>query len=467
MRKGLLGSIAALTAGAGLAFGQGTGMPAPAPIMPSGLYGGGVMPAAHADPIPSPIGLPPGPGIGAGDPSGGLMPTYPQPGLYGASPYPESGIGGGSGGTVPNWWFNGEYLLWFPQSQRTLQPYVTTSAPGDNGLPGAPTTQTLFSNGNVGYGVQGGFRLTGGKWCDADKRRGFELGGFLVEQKTNIYNAASDPNGVPTLARPFNIAGGGGPGVFLVSNLGLAAGSLTVASGTRSYGVEGNGVINLYRSCPDDSCFWNIDSIVGFRFFQLRETLEFTSNSNILAGGATFIGQPVLAGGNIIVHDRFKTLNQFYGGQLGLRASVDYGRWTLSGAAKCGFGLMHQTAEVSGTTTLQDAALGLNATSQGGLYATRDNIGRYRNDEFAILPEASLNVAYHFSSGFSMFIGYNGIYANRVIRPGTSLPSAVNTALVPASNNFGVGAVTPVANQTLTQTDFWIQGVSIGWRLAY
>lgn len=482
MRRKVIASIVALAAGASGAFAQGRPVPQPSGLVPGGMYGSGVMPAGMDGGMMPPGGpgmmppgmMPPGgpgmmpPGMpgGApmGDPAGGLMggmPVYPPPGYQGMTP-PD--VGGGSGNAaIPHWWVNSEYLLLFMQSQAARQPFVTTSAPGDGGVIGQPTTQQLYSNTNLGNGLFSGFRIMGGWYKDADRRCGFEFGGMLSEEKTNIFSANSDANGVPTLGRPFVLATGG-QGVFTVASLGQASGGVVIANTSRFYGAEGNFIKNIWRSCPDTGCFWNVDGIVGVRFFQLREDLTFDSSSTVIGGGATFVGQAVATGGQINVRDSFETWNQFYGGQLGLKVKASWGQCYLDFNAKCGFGLMHQSVDVAGATNLRDAGLGINATASGGLYATSQNIGSYTHDEFAYLPEVGINLGYNWCSWFSTYIGYNGLYVSRVVRPGDALPSAVNTSLVPASNNYGIGGVVPVANTTVSQSDLWIQGVTFGFR---
>lgn len=475
MRRKIFASIVALAAGASAALAQGRPVPQPSGLVPDGLYGHSVAPTGNG---PIGMAMPPGnPGMGGptpmggapmgGDPAAGMMggmPVYPPPGYQGMAP--DTGIG--NSGIVPTWWVNSEYLLWFTKSQPARQPFVTTSAPGDGGQIGQPTTLLLHSNGDLGTGLYSGFRIMGGWFRDADKRCGFEFGGFLSENKTNIFTASSDANGVPVIARPFIIASGGN-GVFTVANIGQAAGTIIVANTTRFYGAEGSFINNLYRSCPDDcnKHFWTIDAISGFRFLQLREDLTFDSASTVLGGGASFVGQPVVAGGQILVHDSFESWNQFYGGQLGLKAQANWGRCYLNFVGKCAIGLMHQSVDVAGSTTLSDPGLGINATATGGLYATSQNIGNYTNDEFAVIPEFGVTLGYNWCSWFSTYIGYNGIYVSDVARPGDALPLAVNPSLVPASNNFGVGAVTPVPNTTVTQSDFWIQGVTFGFRVQW
>jgi len=479
MRRKMIASLAVLTSGA-WASAQTPPTATPQAMMGGGAYGGGfagqVMPAGGGgvQTIPPVYAGQPGPemmgGPPMGDPAGGLMqgggPTYPPPGFQGMDQY-GAGAGGGGNASVPHWWVNTELFLWYIQSQPVRQPYVTTSSPGDFGVVGASTTQTLFSRDNMGYGSFAGFRIMGGWYKDADRRCGFEFGGFLSEQESNIFSVSSDANGVPTIARPFNIAGGGGPGVFIVANLGLAAGGVTVNSQSRFYGAEGSFINNIYRSCPDAACFWNTDALIGVRYFELKESLNFASSSTILGGGAAFVGQPVTIGGRIDINDNFGAVNEFYGGQLGLRSNINYGRCVIGLSGKVAIGLMHQEVNVEGSTRLVDPALGINAAASGGVFANSQNIGRYTNDEFSILPEVGLNIGYQWCSWFSTSIGYNGLYVTDVVRPGNTVPNAVNPSLLPSSNNFGNGVVAPVANNSLTQSDVWIQGVTFGFNVKW
>src|SRR5262245_14079147 len=71
MRRRLLGTIAAVAAGAGGAWAQAPAVPPPAPIGPAGSYPQVMTASGTADPIPPPIG---------GYAGGGLMPGGPMPG---------------------------------------------------------------------------------------------------------------------------------------------------------------------------------------------------------------------------------------------------------------------------------------------------------------------------------------------------------------------------------------------------
>ena len=124
MRKGLLGSIAALAAGAGSAWGQtpptptAGDPPAPAAVAPAEIIpvqGPGSPGGLFAPSQPNPVIMPPlgfgpagdpqglGPVGGFGPPPG---PMYPNPGPYGApsfQPGPSMPGNGGNYGQAPHW----------------------------------------------------------------------------------------------------------------------------------------------------------------------------------------------------------------------------------------------------------------------------------------------------------------------------------------------------------------------------
>src|SRR5262245_61352592 len=215
MRRGILGSIAALAAGAGSAWGQ-----APADAPAGGYYSamGSVIPASGPAPVimpPIAVG-PPGDPMGLG-PTAGLGPPpgpmYPPPGPYGApmfQPPPGGGGWGGAGGdcgggfTAPHWWFEGEYLLWFAKGQPVNFPLLTTGPSTSGGVPGQTGTIELVRGEDIPYNAISGFRLSSGFFGDADRRFGALVTGFYTEQKVTSRTFSTDGanTGIPLLARP-------------------------------------------------------------------------------------------------------------------------------------------------------------------------------------------------------------------------------------------------------------------------
>ena len=473
MRKRVLGTIAALTVGTGVAFAQS---PNPAVTSPSSIgpvtsYGGGLLPAggpAVGDIVPPPIGGfgPEAGGMPMGEP-GMMAPGYPM-GYHGQQAWQDAFAQPGAQPPATRWYLDTKFLLWFVKAQPTNVPYLSTSAPQDAGLAGRPTTTLLHSRSDLGYNLFSGFHINGGWYRDADRRFGMDIGGMMFERKSNIFFAQSDTNGIPVIARPFVDATTGGPAVLTVAQQGLASGAVLVSTSNEMFGAEANLLANLYRSCPEDECKWTIDGLLGFRYFEVHEDLQIRSQSTILGGGAPrFNGAAIFNPAIVTVTDNFDVYNRFYGGQIGTRATVDCGNWSVGFSSKLAFGVMNQVLDVEGRSDLLDLSRSLSASSVGGLYANALNVGRYRNDEFAIIPEVGISIGRNWSSWLTTAIGYNYLYINRVLRPGNSVSNVVNPAIIPTSQSFGAGAVVGVPNRVLAQDEYWAQGVTFHLILKY
>ncbi len=477
MRKRLLGTIAAVAAGAGAAWGQaptGAAPPPPAPIGVVGSMPGGGLP----EPMPSmgggmvdPGSLFPGGPMMGGPGMGG--PGYP-PGIHGQQAYQTPftmSEGGYNSRMAPKWWVNTEYLLWFAQSQPTVFPFVTTSAPAAGGIIGNTSTQVLHSNGDLGYNTISGFRVSGGWFRDDERRHGWYGSGFATEQKANIFTASSDLTGQPLIARPFINAGSGLQSVLTVSFPTFVSGGVLVYTSTKTWGAEVGPVVNLYRSCPEDEgCLWNVDLLGGFRFLQVDEVLRINSASNVIPGNTLpFDGKLYGAPAQISVNDTFDTLNQFYGGNVGFNTEMRYCRTVLSLGAKIALGVMHERLEINGSSTLVSGPFPNSTRSvvRSGLYANSTNNGRFNEDEFAVIPEVNASLGYTWRSWLTTHIGYNFLFVSRVVRPGNVYNPAVNPAVVPTSPSYGLGGGVPVANPFLRQSDFWLQGVNFGFTVRY
>ncbi len=413
MRKRLLGSIAALAAGAGAAWGQ----PPVAPPGPSGAdiapapplggpprFGGlpgnaipgnagfapapAIMPPGNYGPPGDPLGM--GPVGGFGPPPG---PNYPMPGPYAQQSYqpaPNEGLGGRLGGrgngdlgycTAPRWWVDGEYLLWFTNDQPINSPLLTTSAPADAGLPNAASTTVLLGNRDANYGVLSGIRMNTGFFGDADRRFGFNFGFFATEQKGNFQDFGGPGNsiGIPVLARPFIDAQSGVQNSIVLGGVNFGSASASFGTRTQTYSIEPSAVWNLYRSEPGSRMAWSLDFLAGYRYLEVKESLFLVTRTNVtgqffpvaFTTGAfgiinTAIGPLTpatgsFAGVNVIgpsavieTRDNFRVRNKFNGGSLGLRAEGRYGMITTTAFTKVSLGNLNERLEVFGGSSLSD-----------------------------------------------------------------------------------------------------------------
>ena len=478
MRRKLLGTIAAVAAGAGAAWGQSP--PPPVPVGPAGPMVAEVAPGA----------MPPGPvdpgAVFPGGPMPGMGPMIGGPGGYGLHgqptwqpPFTKKGdVTNYSSRIAPLWWVDADYLLWFSSAQPANFPFVTTSAPAAGGQLGATSTVVLHSTTDLGYNVYSGFRITAGCFKDDERRFGWYASGFMTEEKANDYLAASDATGQPLLARPFINAATGRPDVLLVSFPTFAAGSINVRATNQTWGAEAGPIINLYRDCPDDcgatACLWNINLLTGFRFLQIHERLVMQQFSRTV-GNSTLIfdGKIYGAPAQVEVYDEFDAQNQFYGGNIGLSNEVRSGRWAFNMTGKVALGVMHQRVDVNGfsilTTAVNPAVPGSGTVSvaRAGLFANASNIGRYKNDEFCVVPEVTANLSYAWCSWLSTSVGYTFLYANRVARPSEQYTTSVNPATIPTSPSYGLGAPIATPSPLISQSDFWLQGVNFSFNIRY
>jgi hypothetical protein len=204
-----------------------------------------------------------------------------------------------------------------------------------------------------------------------------------------------------------------------------------------------------------------LDGLLGFRYLNYKEELSITETFMRTPGSPMDVGAPALAG---TITDRFRTENNFYGGQIGLTGEVRRGRWFVDSRATIAFGTVNQSAEITGGQSLVFPN-GI-SQSQGGLLALPGaNIGHFNQNKFTVLPEVGLNLGYHITPNFRVFAGYNFLYLSSVLRPTGVIDTAVDAARIPNFPLPGSPAVlagAPHPSPVFHSTDFWAQGISFG-----
>ena len=504
MRKKLLGAMAALVAGTGGALAQSP-YRGPAAVGRTGSYdGAGVQQAQFNQAIPPRLpdmgpggpgfggpGGPGGPGFGGpggpggpdmgpggpGGPEGG--PGWPPPGGYMQQPWErppidrpvlEQGLRSRGIECAPTLWFDGQYLLMFSKNMPIGFPLVTSGSPAGLGVLGQPTTSALYGGGDLSMGMASGFKLTAGFFRPEDHRLGFELTGLYTAPTSNDFFGRGSGNGIPTLARPFFNTATNQNAALIVSFPNFAAGSVSSRATSEFWGMEANGLWNAFRTTPGGGWNCSLNVLAGFRFAQLQEGLSIDQQSMLLPGTtAPYAGITVQSPTSLEVHDNFNTTNRFYGGQVGLQWQASVGRWFGGITAKVGLGLMHEEVTINGTSgsnnpggTPQNAA----TVAVGGLFANASNIGKYRDDRFAILTDVNGTVGYNVTKFFTVTAGYNFIHMSQVARPSNQFDGRVDPSLVPTSANFG-GAPSGTTPYVVKQTDYWLHGVNLGFIARY
>jgi hypothetical protein len=155
--------------------------------------------------------------------------------------------------------------------------------------------------------------------------------------------------------------------------------------------------------------------------------------------------------------DSFDTLSEFHGGEIGLSGQFRYNRLFLDLLVKLAMGNTSSLVTIDGATT-STVADTPPATITGGLLAQQSNIGRYRQNGFAIIPEFGVTLGCDITSRLRATFGYTFIYWSKVARPGDQISRDLNLSQLPPGPL--VGAARPEFK--FAATDYWAQGMNFG-----
>jgi hypothetical protein len=266
-----------------------------------------------------------------------------------------------------------------------------------------------------------------------------------LEDETANFSAESP--GSPILARPFFNVENNAQDSELVAFPDLLSGRVTVDGSSEFESAE-----VLLRRLIYGGCDGRLDFLIGYRYARLDDSLRITEN---LVSEATNIG--VEPGTTIDLFDDFQTQNDFNGVQLGVQGQWRYCNLTLDLLMKLGLGNTRSVTTISGMT-MTETPTGEMSSSEGGLLAQSTNIGRYENNEFAVMPELGVKLHYDFCCRWRASIGYTFLYWSNVMRAGEQIDFGVNTSQLPPGPLMG----SPQPDFRGITTDFWAQGLNFG-----
>ena len=353
-----------------------------------------------------------------------------------------------SGCPRPSWiWADGEAMLLWTNGSGSVPALATTSPDGtpfdQAGVLGLNTTSVLFG-GDLDDDADLGYRGMIGVWFDPQQTWGIAGRGLYFDHDTANFSAQS--SGSPILARPFFDVDLNVQDALVVAYPGISSGSINIDGSTEIQGFELFLRKMLYYGYGN-----RIDFLGGFHTTRVNDSLRINDVIVVEDTGGVF---PV--GTEIETDDIFKTRNEFYGGELGLMAQGFDGRLTWNLISKVSLGATQETVSIKGqsTTTIPG---GSTNTRPSGLLALPSNIGVYERDEFTIVPELSLNLAYSLTSRFQATVGYTFMYWSNAAMAAEAVDTSINPTQIDPPI---VGPEAPV--YTLTDESFWVQGLTFG-----
>jgi hypothetical protein len=346
-------------------------------------------------------------------------------------------------------WGSADYMLFWVRSGPVPTPLVTTNAtPGTIGALNEPGTRILFGGGgDLNYGPLSGVRLTLGGWIDSGAIFGAEVSGFGFGSGAEHFSASSAGGTAPVVSIPFTatVPFGINPAGPTSLNAGGAPNNVSARSASGLWEAEANGLWKVLGNST-----YNVVLLAGFRYLQVKEDLGL---NDTFADAAT--------GGYVSVTDTFETRNEFYGGQVGAKGSMNFGPLSLEATVKLGLGATFESSNISGNSVVSKGAFGFPSGTVGeGLFAEPSNIGHHSRTEFGVLPEFQFQLGYDVTPHLRLALGYDFLYINDILRPGPQVDPIIN----PTQNTLfgGTGGVlkgTPAPVTTFRSSDFWAQGL--------
>jgi Putative beta barrel porin-7 (BBP7) len=313
----------------------------------------------------------------------------------------------------------------------------------------------VVGGSDIDFGTFNAGQVNGGLWINRCHTVGVYLGGFLTEQRSVASSAISDGTGAPGISRPFIDALTVMPSALLVSSPGVFAGSIVADADARFAGAEAGTLWNLAES---DSC--SINLLSGFRYLDLDENLSIAQSTNRIGVPITGLPPPPLG-----IEDRFHTRNSFLGGQIGICAEYRYGSLVAGIASKVSLGTNHEAVEIIGKTTGLNSAPG--DVSGGFLALPGGNAGRDVNNRFVVVPEIGATLGWQVNRWLRLNVGYDFLYINDVVRPGSQIDPFLNQKLIPVSTSYGSTSGPNFPMRSTRSDSFYAQSVQFGVVVKY
>ena len=340
-------------------------------------------------------------------------------------------------------WFDAEYLYWkFKDSPEPVPLIVASPGPSNDVVLGGKKVDTNWRSG-------GSFTL--GFWFDDSHRLGGDINYSFLPSQSKTKTVRSD--GLPGssfLSAPFFNVLTGMEDATGVAYPGSFSGTAKLALKNKMQSLE----VNLIAPLALD-CSWNLGLLAGFRYWNFDEELSFKTNSPYLPPIADVFK----------TKDNFHTENNFYGGQIGAKIDFFTHRYFGSLKGKIALGAMHREVAIHGKLLTNDFdGFGVVQEFPGGYFALPTNIGKRKNDCFAIIPEVNIDLGYRFSDDAIFKIGYTFLYVSHVFWAGDEIDREINpsqSAVIDyVPNPVLVGEPRPKAR--MKSSGFWAQGLNVG-----
>lgn len=323
-----------------------------------------------------------------------------------------------------------------------------------DGVIGEPGTHVLLGGKDFSTDSHPGARL--GVAYQISERIGLEANAFSMASRSTSAGVASNAEWDSVqIFLPYIDASTGQEAATELSETFIYQGAVQETYQSKLHGAE----VNARWALPMGGAF-RMDLLGGLRYLHLDETYTLTTQSPYL---------PAFGSGIWDTTDRFASRNRFFGLQAGMRLRFDKGNFFADATAKVGVGAMKQTTDVDGKLVTDDFTFAAPETFVGGYFALPSNIGTHSRTEFAIVPEATLNLGYRITPAASINLGYSLLHANHVLRPGNQVNRTINpnqsVSWTEDPDMVPQGPALPDFH--FKSSSFWAQGLHLGFTFRF
>lgn len=356
-------------------------------------------------------------------------------------------------GCGPCTWARFDVLLW--NMSGYLTPALVTAAPGNvvqNGSSalGGDRTQVLYGNQRLGDDLRIGGRFQYGAWFDECREFGIQMDFFGLGGDSQSRTFGGDGNNI--YARPFFNTDPDinrqDAQVFAIP--GYAEGSVRFDNSSEIWSMGPALRFNLCCCCdPCTSRSRRVDFLLGYRFFRLEERF---SSHEILR--PTYPGY--VEGTSFELNDSIRTRNDFHGVEFGVNRISQRGSWLWDVTALVALGEVERVVDLNGSTRINVPGFSDN-TFPGGFFVGPRDIGRFRDNDFAAIPQVRANLSYCIGRNWRLSAGYNFMYLSSAFRPGQFL----NTSFDGSRLGQDV-AVDTVRRPNYSRDNLFLHGANVG-----
>lgn len=360
-------------------------------------------------------------------------------------------------------WGDAEFLYWKIQNSPESAPLVirgpTLAVPPP--VLGAPDTSIVLGGKDIDTGWRPGARATLGCWFDSSPCCGYggEINYFFLSSESRKYTVTSD--GSPTspflLVPFFNVFTLMEDSTAIASPLLQFRGTATLKLVNKMQGAE----LNILRPMPSCDSGSQLIALAGFRYWNFREHLTFTTNSPY---------NPPHAADTYTTKDLFSVENNFYGGQLGMIWAYDYGCLSLTAKGKIALGAMCERLAINGYLLTNDYDnFGVVIEYPGGYFALPTNMGRHTKTRFTAIPELNFDIGYQLFDCMQIKLGYTFIYVSNMLWAGKQIDRNINPTQATTYTNalppVLEGQASPKAK--MKWESLWVQGLQAGVEFSF